>query len=697
MRNDKVLDMCLSVISKDKYEDIEEIIDIDNDIIKFLCNSEIGIIFLNEKLEIKRYINGITKYISVSDKYIGKSIKNVSTRLKNVELYSLCKKVIETGEKQEKKVHTDKGEYFILKILPNFKSNMKVKGVIITLNDISQLVEVYGELEKLACAVKQSPSEIIIIDIDTKIEYVNGAFTKITGYDFEEVYGKNIFDVKFNNSTNEEVDHIHFIIKNGQTWKKQIVSKKKNGELYIEKVIISPITSSDGNIKNFLVIMEDISKQKKDEEKILFLAYHDTLTGLYNRSKIEELFYKNLKFDEKKNIALLFLDIDRFKMINDTLGHDVGDRLLQLVAQKIRCIINKNGIVSRMGGDEFAILLTENVTEKSVVKIARKIIEDIKKGFKVNDFNINITMSIGIAIYPYSGKDFKTLLKNADISMYKAKEEGRDRYKIYYPYMESKMLKNMLIENSLNKALEDNEFTIYYQPQVDIKTRKIVGAEALLRWNSSELGIVSPSEFIPIAEETGIIKKLGLWVLKQVCLQNMKWRKKGLKQLKISVNVSVQQLKDVHFINKLKQILKDTQMNTEFLELEITETSTLNNLEFVIKALNGIREMGIDIALDDFGTGYSSMSYLKKYPINTLKIDKSLVDGVNEKSVDEAIVRAVIVMAKALKLKVVAEGVEKEGQFRFLDKENCDIIQGYLFSKPVLSEEIERMLKKEYL
>ena len=439
--------------------------------------------------------------------------------------------------------------------------------------------------------------------------------------------------------------------------------------------------------------MSDISERKAIEEKINYMAYYDALTKLPNRS----IFIERLEVELKKEPsagAVMFIDLDNFKNVNDTLGHVYGDKLLEVIAGKFKDNIEVNNTVCRFGGDEFIILKPGMYSKKQIINFAEIILNIFNKPFIVYEKIIYTTASIGISLYHKDGNNSTTILKNADTAMYTAKASGKNMYAFFNEKMHYGLERRIKIQSILRLALNNNSFEIYYQPQVDIKNNKITGFEALLRLNYEDMGFIPPNEFIPIAEECGLIKEIGEWCMKRACLKNKEWRDKGYEFGYISVNISTIQFQQNNFIDILMNVLKETNLRPEFLEIEITETVLMRSLEKAVKTLEKLREMGIKIALDDFGTGYSSFSYLRRLPINTLKIDKSFIDGICLSSKEEAIAYGIIQLAHKMGIEVVAEGVESKKQLNLLKGQDCDKVQGYLFSKPVSADIAEKLLKE---
>jgi diguanylate cyclase (GGDEF)-like protein len=443
--------------------------------------------------------------------------------------------------------------------------------------------------------------------------------------------------------------------------------------------------------------LEELVRQRTAE--LNHLAYHDALTDLPNRILFEDRLTQALIPAEhnRQTLGVLFFSLDRFKKIHDTLGRAIGDRLLQEVAERLRSSAHRGETVARFEGDEFALLLTQigGTEGEDVVEVIFQINESLKLPFVVDGHELFITASFGITLYPDDGADAPTLLKNADAALYRAKEQGGDNYQFYTADMNAKAMKRLTLENSLRRALERNEFEVYYQPVLDTNTGKIVGMEALLRWHHPELGLVQPAEFIPLAEDTGMIVPIGEWVLRTACAQSKSWQEAGFAPLALAVNLSARQFQQQNLSEVVVLILQETGLNPHDLGLELTESSIMKNAESAVRTLGELKALGVKIAIDDFGTGYSSLGYLKRLPIDTLKIDRSFVRDVTTDADDAALVMAIITLAHNLRLKVIAEGVETEEQRRFLHLLRCDEWQGYLCSKPLPVDAFEKLLSQE--
>jgi diguanylate cyclase (GGDEF)-like protein/PAS domain S-box-containing protein len=475
----------------------------------------------------------------------------------------------------------------------------------------------------------------------------------------------------------------------------EIAALDRHGREFPIELAVVPLYRDDA--VSFCAFIRDIRERKKAEETIRHLAYHDVLTGLPNRVLFEERLRMELAQAKRgrQKVAVMCLDLDRFKIVNDTVGHTGGDQLLQEVAREFAEAIREGDTVSRVGGDEFTFLLPgiEHVEDAAVV--AERVLHVIRHPRTIGGQEFRVTTSIGITIFPRDGEDVESLLRNADTAMYRAKERGRDNFQVYTPAMKATLLETLALENDLSHALEREELVVHYQPVMEIQSGRIVGAEALLRWQHPGRGLVGPDEFIPLAEETGLIVPIGEWVLHTACLQAGAWNDSGLGPLRITVNVSARQVEHPGLVPLVARVLEETRLPPQFLHLELTEGAVMRHVESVISTLSELRALGIGISVDDFGTGYSSLGYLKRFPIDTIKIDRSFVGDVTTDHNDAAIVSTVIAMARSLKLRVIAEGVETQPQLDFLRQAECDEFQGFLLSRAVPAEAFERLVRRQ--
>ncbi len=533
--------------------------------------------------------------------------------------------------------------------------------------------------------IENSLEGIMITDPDAVIVSINPAFTRLTGYTAQEVVGRRPTLLSSGRHDGEFYAALWQRLESEGHWQGEIWNRRKNGEIYPELLTITAINDADGRLTNYAALFSDISELKENEERIKHLAYYDPLTGMPNRRLFEDRLQVALAHvhRNKGQLAVMFVDLDRFKRINDTLGHEMGDQLLVEVSRRLYDCLREDDTVARMGGDEFVVLLSEVGMPDDAAYIARRITAALTRPMSLGGRELVVTASVGISIYPEDGRTASTLIKNADTAMYRAKESGRNGYQMYAPAMNARTLEHLALESALHKALERGELCLHYQPLVVPGTHKVVAAEALLRWNHPELGLVSPGDFIPLAEDTGLIIPVGEWVLAEVCRQLRQWQAQGRDDLNIAVNISARQFRDRAFLPTVQRILAGAGIKPAQLTLELTESMLMDEALDTIRMLGQLHEMGFTIAMDDFGTGYSSLSYLKRFPIDILKIDRVFIRDIERSADDAAIVSAIIRLAHSLRLSVVAEGVESAAQLEFLQQEMCDRLQGYYFSRPL--------------
>lgn len=445
-------------------------------------------------------------------------------------------------------------------------------------------------------------------------------------------------------------------------------------------------------------VCHDVTERNLAKLELLKLAHHDMLTGLPNRVLLYDRMQqaKALAHRMESRFALMFIDLDRFKIINDTLGHAVGDELLRMVAQRLKGCLRETDTVARIGGDEFIILLVNVADQDDIQHLADKLLDELMQPFSIRNHELFVTSSGGICVYPDDEEDVEIMVQKADIAMYHAKALGRNNYQFYAYDMDQNASRRFTIANTMRKGLDRNEFRLYYQPKLDVSSGRIMAMEALVRWQHPHLGLLAPSEFIQLAEESGMIMELGEWVLREACRQNMEWHDHGLQGLRMAVNLSGYQLQHTRLMDLVRSVLDDSGMPADCLEFEITESVIMQNPDYAVSVLNEITSLGIHISIDDFGTGYSSLSHLKRFTVNTLKIDKSFVRDVEKSTTDAAIATAIIAMGSSLKLKVIAEGVETEEQMEFLRENNCDQVQGFLFSKPLPADQALEVLRQNW-
>lgn len=522
-----------------------------------------------------------------------------------------------------------------------------------------------------------------------RLIYVNPFFEKLLGYTREELYNMDVMELFLPEERESLSANWSAPFMNGGDRKVELNVVKKDSTVITVETRASYANAETAD--SFIGTMVDITQIKKTEEKIKYIAYHDALTGLPNRYRFNEYLNQVITQSEAENrkFGLMFIDLDRFKLINDTLGHKFGDNVLQKVSKRIVRCVRKQDIVSRYGGDEFIIILSDTDIQ-GASGLAQRIIGEFCKPFYINGQEIFISPSIGISFYPEDGAETDTLVKNADTAMYLAKERGKNNYQFYSSDLNEAMLRKMKLENDLRRALANNEFVLFYQPQIDVRTGKFAGMEALIRWLHPDLGMISPGEFIPLAEETGLIVPIGEWVLKTACTQNRAWQMEGLPCVPVSVNVSGRQLKQDNLAQTIRRIMRETKLETPYLEIEITE-SIVHEIDLVEQIVIDLNRSGISVSIDDFGTGYSSLSLIKDLSINNLKIGPSFIADMSKNSNTETLIKSITDMGHNLGLNIVAEGVEEEAQLQMLKRSNCDLYQGYYFSRPLPADKFEEL------
>jgi diguanylate cyclase (GGDEF)-like protein/PAS domain S-box-containing protein len=534
----------------------------------------------------------------------------------------------------------------------------------------------------------------MVTSADRNILYVNPAFTAINGYAAEEVTGTPALMPCFmNEAPHSEIWHA---IKETGHWQGEMIDRRKGGENYTEWLSISTMKNTCGEISHYIAVFSDISERKAVEERVAYMAQHDFLTGLPNRLLLQDRLTQAIAQAIRKQgkLAVIFLDLDHFKTINDSLGHPVGDKLLQEVAGRIKGAVRASDTVSRQGGDEFIIMLQEPGTADTIATAAVKLLSAIAGSYLIDGSEIQVTTSIGISVFPEDGRDSDSLIKHADNAMYQAKGSGRNNYQFFTSEMNRRTLERISLRTKLSHALERQELSLHYQPQVDLQSGRIIGAEALLRWNQPVLGMVSPAQFIPIAEENGLIATIGEWVLREACRQNQEWRKLGLPEITVAANLSAVQFRQKNFGEMVMVIVNESGLTPSAFELEITESVVMHDTAAAIALLQQLKSFGLKLSMDDFGTGYSSLSHLKKFPINKLKIDQSFVRNIMIDADDAVIASTIISMGQNLRLTVIAEGVETSEQLAFLKQQGCHEMQGYYFSKPLPAEKFASLLSE---
>ena len=547
-------------------------------------------------------------------------------------------------------------------------------------------------------AIESSASAICITDNlapDNPIIYVNPAFERITGYSSQEVLGRNSRLLQGTDRAQPELIAIRAALHDERPCHVVLRNYRKDGSMYWNELNISPVRNDAGTVTHYIGVHSDVTDAKTHQDELARQANHDSLTGLPNRNllwdRIDRACVRTQRYGDFAAVA--FLDLDNFKVVNDSLGHSLGDHLLRAVAARLESSLRAMDTVARLGGDEFVLVLSDQKSAQSVSGELQRIVDSFSQPFAVDGRDVFVTASVGVSLYPQDAKDPESLMKSAELAMYRAKESGRNAYQLYTAEMQTRVTERLALESKLRRALERGEFALHYQPQVDLRSNRIFGCEALIRWNQADLGMVAPAKFVPLAEETGLIVPIGAWVVRTACRQCKAWRDAGLPAVTVAVNISARQFRERNLLQVVTNILAETALAPTQLELEVTESVIMHDAQNVIADLQAFRDMGVRLSVDDFGTGYSSLSYLKRFPVDRLKIDQSFVHDITADADGAAIAQAVITLGHTMDMRVIAEGVETAEQLAFLRSNQCDEMQGFLFGKPMPADQFGKLLE----
>jgi len=577
---------------------------------------------------------------------------------------------------------------------PVFNDDGSRRQLVVLGRDVTERTLMEQRLQLFDEVLRNSREAVVITDADNNILSVNPTFSEITGYAPEEVIGRNPRILSSGRQSREFYRNLWRQLELDGTWRGEIWNRRKNGEIYPEWLDISLVRDSGGRVTHHIAIFSDITRRKETERQLQFLAFHDPLTKLPNRLLLRDRFEQAaaVATRDKTRLALLFLDLDQFKTVNDTLGHMLGDQLLTAVAERLTASVRDCDTISRLGGDEFAILLGGFREVSTASAMAKKILDQLTLPFAIGTHQLSATSSIGIGLYPDDGRDFDTLLKIADAAMYYAKDSGRNTYRFYTEQLNLHALERLHMQNSLHQALKLEQFVLHYQPQYALADGRLIGAEALIRWNSPEQGLVPPDKFISVAEDCGLIVAIGDWVVREACRQNRSWQDAGHPPLTIAVNLSALQLRRGDLVGTVERALAEYALQPVCLELELTESILIQDVAEVMEVVGRLKQLGVRLSIDDFGTGYSSLGYLKRLGVNALKVDQSFVRNMAIDEDDAAIVASVIQLGHSLKLTVIAEGVESREQADSLQAMGCDQVQGYFYSPPLPPQQFAALL-----
>ena len=641
-----------------------------------------------------------------AEQWIGKTIQEVLPDFHDSQILENDLIALEKGFDQKKVAVGIKGRMRIFmssKFPLVLGKETAVGGISLDITELEQAIrdrqEAQADLSITYRAVEASSNGIMICDTANprlNITYVNPAYERITGYPAAEVLGKNPSFLAGNDRVQSGLIEVKNALKEKREANAELRNYRKDGSLFWNELRIAPVHNAAGEVTHFVGVITDITERKLYEKELEHKVTHDVLTGLPNRLLLADRLGQSVSYAARlgKMVAVLFFDLDRFKRINDTWGHNTGDLVLREMARRLSASVRGCDTVARFGGDEFIVVLGQIAEANDIGPVTQKILHNLTRPLKVNEYELDVGASIGISVFPQDGREAETLIQKADLAMYEAKQSGGSTFRYFIPEMTTKAQEILAVEAGLREALRQKEFVLYYQPKVDIRSRRIVGAEALVRWQHPEKGLLFPGYFIPVAEESGLILPLGQWGLEEACRQAREWEKEGLSCGQISVNVSARQFRQEGFVEQVRTVFEETGAETRLISLEITESMVLEDVAGAVKTIAQLKELGLSLQLDDFGTGFSNFNSLRQFQVEYLKIDCAFVRDALQEPSAAAIVQSIIAIAHNLGMKAVAEGVETRGQLEYLARKGCDEYQGFLFSKAIPAEEFAKLLDR---
>jgi len=679
-------------------EKVRELEQLNDDMSNLIGSIDQPTVFLDVDFRIRWFTPSSTRLLSLLPGDIGRLLTDIAPKFDDPDLLQDARQVLQTLQSADKEIKGAQDQWWLRRILPYVTPNRKIEGVVITFTDVSAMVQAAARDRRLAAVLMDSNDAITVLDLEGNIAGWNRGATRMYGYSETEALQLNIRELIPEPLRAEELT-LHGRLLRGQLLDSRETQRiAKDGTVRDIWLTATTLRDQHGKPNAIATTERDITGDKAIAQ-IQHLATHDPLTGLSNRVLMVDLASHALVQARRTGgrIAMLFVDLDRFKTINDSLGHHTGDRLLQAVAERLKQCVRAGDTVARQGGDEFIVVLPDIADAQDATNVAEKIRHAMSAPLMVDGLELVSSASIGVSLYPDDASDIDTLLKHADAAMYRAKAQGRNTLRFFTPDLNTGALERLSMENSLRRALEREELHVHYQPQVDLATGRIIGVEALMRWEHPDLGEISPSKFIPVAEESGLIVPLGEWILLQACRQAKSWQQSGLRPTPVAVNISALQFRQPKLAETIARILQESGLSAEYLELELTESIVMQQVETGITSMQRLWELGLRISIDDFGTGYSSLSYLRRFPIHRLKIDLSFMHDVTTDVGAAAVTSAIIAMANSLHLRGLAEGVETREQLALLREQGCHELQGYYFSRPVPADQLATLLKEDRL